>query len=462
MKSRTASLVRLCSCFAAAVLLAACVCLCGGPAGQSQPAGAGDKKKLFAVVFDFTAQDGGGKSISASADLPLEKQDIGRQLADSVRLKLAKNPRYELIDRLSTQEFSPPLPAGAEVRDVAKLMSERVGANIGVCGTVRKDGNKVSASVRMIDLTDPAGPAGWIKEFSDDTERARGVIAMQIVEAITNEPAWVPPQYGDEPEPKNFGRPLNVNGDFEAGNKGWDRPDNVSTFIADGPKDRGKILRVRTDLQRDPWLEYTRNLRLGKADPSNPPKIEKDTGYSSVAGLEGVHYNSEFLPAWPGQRYWLTADVSADSQGMFFPKVFVKGFKRTDAAKDGLPESSLAAMGLTPEQFAAMVPEKRKQLIEQDSKANPMRYMRETYRWYLSCRSKAGQWMHFAAPFPPRGGLPADVEFLQIQIYSYWPPGEYLWDNVFLFKDPNQAATQPEEKARTPNFRKADSQPAEK
>ena len=63
-----------------------------------------------------------------------------------------------------------------------------------------------------------------------------------------------------------------------------------------------------------------------------------------------------------------------------------------------------------------------------------MRYVRECYRWYLSCAGAPGEWNHFAACFPPRGGLPADVDFLQIQIYSYWPPGEYLWDNVLLYE----------------------------
>jgi hypothetical protein len=80
-----------------------------------------------------------------------------------------------------------------------------------------------------------------------------------------------------------------------------------------------------------------------------------------------------------------------------------------------------------------------------------MRYVRECYRWYLPCRAPQGEWSHFAAPFPPRGGLPDDVEFLQIQIYSYWPPGEYFWDNVKLHADPRQHAPEPEARPRTPN-----------
>jgi len=253
---------------------------------------------------------------------------------------------------------------------------------------------------------------------------------------------WKPPEYGDETEPtaKQFGKPLNINGAFN-GHKGWDAPDGVSTFIEAGPKGRGKILRVRTDLQRDPWLEYRKGLRTGRASRDNPPEIETDISYGSVGGLEGVHFRSEWIKAIPGQRYWLTADVmmkSGDTKGMFFPKVFVKGFRKTPHALDGLTESSLAELGLAPEEFAELPKPKRDAMIHSEVKKHPKRYLRECYRWYLACRGTKGIWTHAAAPFPPRGGLPADIEWLQIQIYSYWPPGEYQWDNVHLYKDPNQ------------------------
>ncbi len=62
------------------------------------------------------------------------------------------------------------------------------------------------------------------------------------------------------------------------------------------------------------------------------------------------------------------------------------------------------------------------------------------YRWYLICRSGGDDWTHAAAPFPRRGGLPAEVQWLQVQVYAYWPPGEYLFDNVWLYTDPRQQA----------------------
>ncbi len=193
-----------------------------------------------------------------------------------------------------------------------------------------------------------------------------------------------------------------------------------------------------------------RELRRRRRVIFRSPQIGRDTSYGSLAGLEGVHYRGQWIKATRGRRYWLTADC----KGLGGAKVFIKGFRDWSAQADGLPESSLAALGLTPRQFAALPIEKRKKLIAEDTKKHPERHRRECYRWYLNCKDAKGEWMHLAAPFPPHGGLPRNVQWLQIQIYSYWPPGEYLWDNVFLYKDPRQKAPLPPEPARTPNFNK--------
>ncbi len=396
----------------------------------------------------------------------------GPALADSIRLKLRRVKGFWVLDRLSTQEFTGPVDPQTPPHKLAREMADRWGVNVAVYGTVVADGDGAKAVAIVMDLRDPKHPRRTRLELADATERWRGVLATKIVEHVTGQPAWRPPEYGDEPEPETLGQPLNRNGDF-SDQAGWDAPDNVSTFFQ-RVKDpgHGLVLRVRTDLKREPWLAYRRALMLGRADPSKPPTIGRDTTYGSVAGLEGVHFASEMLPAKAGQRYWLTVDckpttAKVDPESMFFPKVFVKGFARTAHAMDGLSETALAEMGLSPEQFAELPETKRRQLIQADARKHPLRYVRECYRWYLSCRATPGEWNHFAAPFPPRGGLGDNVDFLQIQVYSYWPPGEYLWDNVHLYADPRQKAPLPEAKPRTPNFGKtsdvverATSQPA--
>ncbi len=287
-------------------------------------------------------------------------------------------------------------------------------------------------------------------DFIDKTERAEGLIARWIVEALRGQAEWVPPQVGDEKEPAKFGKPLNRNGDFESGHAPWDAPDNAATFLVKGPPGRGTVLKMKTDIARDPWIAYRRKLRMGQADPTKPPTIRRDTSYGCVGGLEGVHFRGEWIKATPGQRYWLVAD----KKGGGGAKIFIKGFADWSARADGLSEGSLARLGMTPKQFADLPEAERKKLIAADIKANPQLHRRECYRWYLNCGASGAGWTHFALPFPPRGGLPARVQWLQIQIYAYWPPGEYYWDNVHLYKDPRQTAPLPEVKPRTPNFDK--------
>jgi len=198
-----------------------------------------------------------------------------------------------------------------------------------------------------------------------------------------------------------------------------------------------------------------RDIRLGGADPNKPPKLEKNTSYhNSVAALEGVHYRSDWIKATPGRRYWLAADMKGKSSGIFFPKIFIKGFSEWADRADGLPEKSLVERKMTPESFAKLPAERQKKIIAEDAGKYPDRYRRESFRWYLACRNEEDQWKHYAAPFPPRGGLPRNVDWFQVQVYAYWPPGAFLFDNVHVYADPNQKAPLSEEKARTPHFGK--------
>lgn len=409
------------------VLLGGAVLFCTGQARADEP--------VFVAVFNF-AQPGPQS----------ERGNYGAQLADSVRLKIRRQGQaWRVIDKLTMNEICPePLGKQAKSATVARILADQLGAHIGVYGLVRKTGQTVRAEISCIDLRKGTEPV-WSRVFADDTARSRAVIARQIVQAIIGRELWKPVEYGDQPEPTaaEFGKPINPNGSFDLGHAGWERADNVSTFFEPGPPGRRGVLRVRTDLLRDPWLAYRRDLLLGRASPAKPAKVPRDTSYSSVAGLEGVHVRSEWIPAKPGQRYWLTADMCPVSAPLregisAFPKVFVKGFRQTTSATDGLPERALAELGITPQQFAAMDDARQRKLIARDAKLHPKRYLRECYRWYLPCRGKQGQWSHFAAPFPPAGPLPKNVEYLQIQIYTYWPPGEYLWDNVHLYVEANQ------------------------
>ena len=412
-------------------LLSVAAITLSGYAAKAPQKSAGKPREIHVVVFDFACRDG----------------DYGKKLSDSIRLRLARHKIFSVVDSLTTRDHLKSAAANADRKAIISLMKDKLLVTIGIYGTVSVSGAKVTAEIACINFTNPAGSADWTKTFSDSTQRARGLIARGVVEKITGQAEWTPPQYGDEDEPKEFGKPLNVNGSFDKGHTGWDAPDNAGTFIEDGPRGRGKVLRIRTDLERDKWYEYRRKLRLGLASPRNPPKLKRDTSYGSVAGLEGVHYRSDWIDAKGGQRYWLTADKKGPGA-----KIFIKGFLDWSGQASGLPESSLSRLGLTPEKFADLPRKKQQALIKADAKAHPARYRRECYRWYLNCGGSGG-WKHHAAPVPPRGGLPGHVRWIQIQVYSYWPPGEYLWDNVHLYKDPRQTAPLPEVNSRTKNYK---------
>lgn len=132
-------------------------------------------------------------------------------------------------------------------------------------------------------------------------------------------------------------------------------PDEATTFIVSDPRGKGKVLKFVTDVERDKWLEYQRKLRFGQAKPSDAPKLEKNTSYdNSVAALEGAHFRSVWIEARPGQRYWMIADMKGKTEGIFFPKIFVKGYADFADKADALPEQSLVEMKMTAPQFAAL------------------------------------------------------------------------------------------------------------
>ena len=403
-------------------------------------------KKVYLAVFDF-------------ASSPAK---LGQKLADTVRVRLRRHEEYDVIDRLTTREAAETLGISADAKKVAELMNKQLAVHVAIYGTAKPLGAGLSATIRCTDLRNPKKPGGWTERFHDNSERARAVVSKQIVEKLLGSAEWQPPEYGDESEPKTFAKPVNVNGRFDEGLAGWDPPDNVATFITPGPAGRGKVLKITTNLKRAPWIEYRRKLRFGLADPTRPPTIGKDSSYASVAGMEGVHYRSQWIDATPGQRYWLLADMKGKTAGIFFPKVFVKGFMDYGDHATALPEQSLVERKMTPRQFANLPPAKQKTLIADDVKKHRDRYRRECFRWYLSCRNEEDVWKHYAAPFPPRGGLPKNVQWFKIEVYAYWPPGDFTFDNVLMYKDPRQKAPLPAEKPRSKFFKGGGIQPQPK
>ncbi|NLW85577.1 MAG: hypothetical protein GXY38_01755 [Planctomycetes bacterium] len=382
---------------------------------------------MLAIILSLAAAESPAcKEAIIVLDFACQDAQAGSALADSIRLRLARHEEWFVLDKQATMDLCGPLEANAPVDQVARLAG-RAGCNSAIVGTLDIQGDRHTATVTKMNFFELADNKGWTREFVETGQRARPMIARRVVEALRESPEWIPPQYGDEAAPEDPGKPVNVNGDFENGAAGWDRPDNAAIFHEPRPGG-GNCIRIRTDLARDPWLQYSRALLLGSADPEHPPQIATDTSYGSVAGLEGVHYRSEFIKAQPGRRYWLSAEVNGSG-----PKIFVKGFRDCSDQAQGLPERSMHELQISPAAFAALEEAKRRELIVADAAKHPQRYLRECYRWYLNFRTEKTGWVKQTEVFPPRGALPENVQWLQVQIYAYWPPGTYYFDNVHLY-----------------------------
>ncbi|NLF31690.1 MAG: hypothetical protein GX591_12480 [Planctomycetes bacterium] len=395
-----------------------------GGADTAAPTRAAPPRAIVAV-FDFACPADG---------------DLGADLARRLRRRLTERAEgTEVIDSLTMQSLTQRLAvtAATDADRIRSWLDEPIAATTAVWGDVAADGEAIRLEVLVLD----ASGAFWRRTFTDSTARARPVVVRQAAEAILDRPAWVPPQVGDEarPDPRTLGKPLNPNGSFDAGRPhpdGWDPMDGAATRLIDCDG-RGQVLRINTHLDRDAWRAWRHALDRGEADAADPPAIGPAASpYRNVAGLEGVHVAGDWIEARPGSRYWLTADAQGPADAGHFPRIFVKGYADTPA--DALGAAALHELGLTAETFAALEEPRRRELIAADARLHPERHRREVYRWYLACRPEAGAdpaaWRRHDGPFPPRGGLPANVRYLRLEVYASWPPGVYLFDNVHLYR----------------------------
>jgi hypothetical protein len=370
-----------------------------------------------AVVADFTSSD----------------DDVaGAAYSDALRMKLHRLDDWDTIDAITTRDTQPtPLGADAE-QTTLNAMASPSDADLAIAGTLTTEGDILTLDLVIADVA--AGTSSRVT-FSDDTQRAKAIITRAAVEHIIGRELW-PPPVNDEPEPE-LTDPINDDPGFENDATSWTGLDNVTAMISPSEDtERGNVLVVQTDVDREAWIAYHDDLATGVASVDNPPDLAVDTGYASLGGLDGVHVRSAWIPATPGARYWLTADVLAPAGSN--ARVFVKGFTNIDAPI-GMTETALREHDMTPNDLSAMDPDAREELLQAELDEHPERYRTECYRWYLTCTSTSGQWEHFAAPFPPRDGLPDNVAWFRIDIFAAWPAGEYRFDDVSLYLAPAEA-----------------------
>jgi hypothetical protein len=213
---------------------------------------------------------------------------------------------------------------------------------------------------------------------------------------------------------------LVYNSGFELGKdgipEGWTKPDNLTVFW-DRCGFRGMGLHLDTDVYRSEWEAHRKN-------PDEPMVKTKTTGtrYNTVGGTTGVAVYSRPIPVEPDAYY----QVEFDIRGQGEPFVFIKGFWKCgpqDLDKMGKkmffkpfkpgPSYSLMAMGTSGQ-------EKRD--------PHPGDYI-QCYRRRLVARLKdPKEWRHFRTVVHFEAAQ--HIEVVLLELYAFWPPGDYYYDNV--------------------------------
>jgi hypothetical protein len=201
------------------------------------------------------------------------------------------------------------------------------------------------------------------------------------------------------------------NGDFEkpgkGGPAGWARPDGLSTFW-ESASGRGKCIRIDTDVLSSEFRAREDEMEKARSAGRDPPPARKKSPtkgpkYDTVAGLDGVHFTSEPIAIDPSKRYIL--EVLARVEGSASPKAWVKAY--------GYRSSPL--MG-----------------EEGSRKSRDVDRERIVWKKALVCGEAGREWKTFRMVFPRDTALPAGATSIRIQLYPYWPPATYWFDDVRL------------------------------
>jgi len=345
----------------------------------------------------------------------------------SFERKIERMPGVILVDRLSMETLVRRLnidPATVDDERVARLMADPLEADLCIRGWVKyhKETKGVTLKVRILEAlkgnsaSNPSYVVWFDKTF--DLEHFRDTPA--VIRRLALDIAGLE----EEPErifDKVLGPSIIPNGDFEQMDPKtgtvahWGPMDGLSTFWVDEPG-RGKVLKVETDIPWSQWEEWRKKLREGASRHDAPKKKPyKPPGYGTVAGSRGVAVYNEYVPVKPGQAYRLSFDFKGAGG-----KVFVKGFAVCDDNGRPVPTATLAD-GL--------------------KEGNGL-HVREVWRAYKAMRPKnKNAWEHFERLMHPTEKIKS-VRWIRINLFPYWPPGTYYFDNV-KFEPVSEKLVQP-------------------
>jgi len=179
------------------------------------------------------------------------------------------------------------------------------------------------------------------------------------------------------------------NGNFDEGEgkaANWETPDGFTSFwVMD--KDRGRILKMDTRIDRDQVIEWWAKRKIDSSVKPSVPVIPADP-LKAIGNetTEGVALDSIMIPVKPEQNYKL----SVDYKGNLSPIIWIKGFRK-HPRKD---------------------------------------YYTNSYQTRLvPAGGKKDEWKTYSIGFNPTARTPATIK-MKVRIHSFWPVGIYYFDNV--------------------------------
>jgi len=240
------------------------------------------------------------------------------------------------------------------------------------------------------------------------------------------------------------------NPSFEKGRywpRHWDPVDRLGTLWVKGGSHGKRCVRLDTNLQDEQWVRCNTEVIVGmrelaettpggaqslKENPlPEPPEREPTSApyYSTVGGLHGIHYRSDYIRLKPGAIYRLSVDSRCDGMapgksGSVGRKVFVKGFID-------------------------------RKMTSQSGEVVSLK--RNAGRARMDLKDSGEQWARSAFEFHPARwksawkGKPVRVEWLQVQLYAYWPPGNSYFDNLRLEIVGHEEVEPPPQKRQEPD-----------
>ena len=334
---------------------------------------------LLAAALLVSTVAEAGKPVFAVLPIKSEgdRGKLGKFVRASLNKKLADTYQYVTVysqdvdDAMSGSGLR--ITSKTKPGQVAELAANVLQCRYVVWGSVTRATRGWVIHVRGMDLNNSKKKLTWQINRSVVGKRETALACGEIVAQLSG----FRKQIGREPEVplakrrKDPRKNLLPNGDFGEGRDSparWQRVENLTTFWGkDG--NPGRCLLVDTDVLESQALTWRKAIEKGadfrkapKKHPTRPPK------YDTIGGTYGIHFISEPIRVKRGVVYRLTADVKGRMAGIFFPKLFIKGYASFDSTN-----------------FAA-----------QD---------REVYRMYLACRTETQgrEFENFTRTFLPNG-----------------------------------------------------------